>query len=114
MEHVKRLHENATKLLKIYTDETDLFEIGPLLKVLEKDLSYLSGHHASGSQASPASATGRPRSLPGGWEPEQEVQEDVPIEPPLISCKDGVMREFDLSESKYRAAFVIDSNSLRR
>jgi len=103
LRHVKRLHENATKVLKIYTDGANPNDVDPLLKVIQTDVACLRLHHAPDS---PAPSTGSSRVASGETESHEEPVSVVPKEPPRISCKDSVMREFNLNENRYRAAFV--------
>jgi len=106
MEHVKRLHRHATKILKIYTDEANPREVNALLKVIRTDIDYLSIHHGEDVQTTSVPTSERVRRLPGAWEPDQHAEPVVLSEPPAISCKEKVKRQFDLAENTYRAAFV--------
>ena len=104
MGHVQRLHENATKVLKIYTDGgANPNVLDPLLKLIEKDVAYLRLHDRPDS---PTPSTGSSRVVSGETESHEESLSVVPREPPQISCKESVMRAFDLNENRYRAAFV--------
>ena len=116
MEHVRRLHENATKILKIYTDEANPREASAILKVMSKDVNYLVVHHSDDQPARPVPAREVSHRLPGAWENERQPEAALPSAlppPPSISCENEVKKHFRLSENTYRAAFVLTSHFLR-